>query len=187
MFEISAVGHTVEHRRVDICRHAFGVECLLDLAASPLVEAYLVLDEGLGIAAVVDIVVGYEIVDDRLPVFGTDAPLPQFLVHLARAVLCFGTEGGELCRGSRGFLVDHGRFPFIDFIDFIEAIETIVSKETIESRDYMHYRCLNFSDEESQKAAFDYLNSKDFEVPYIALLPLELKDIFTLWNNGKEK
>lgn len=52
---------------------------------------------------------------------------------------------------------------------------------------YMHYRCLNFSDEESQKAAFDYLNSKDFEVPYIALLPLELKDIFTLWNNGKEK
>lgn len=52
---------------------------------------------------------------------------------------------------------------------------------------YMHYRCLSFSDEESQKAAFDYLNTKDFQVPYIALLPLELKDIFTLWNNGKEK
>ena len=44
---------------------------------------------------------------------------------------------------------------------------------------YMHYRCLKFSDEESQKAAFGYLNTKDFEVPYIALLPLELKDILT--------
>jgi hypothetical protein len=79
-------------------------------------------------------VVGHEIVDDRLPVFGADAPLPQFLVHLARAVLGFGTEGGELCCGSRGFLVDHGRFPFIDFI---EAIETIVSIETIESIEIM--------------------------------------------------
>ena len=52
---------------------------------------------------------------------------------------------------------------------------------------YMHYRCLSFSDEESQKAAFGYLNTKDFEVPFIPLLPLELKDIFTLWSNGKEK
>lgn len=52
---------------------------------------------------------------------------------------------------------------------------------------YMHYRCLGFSDEESQKAAFDFLNCKDFQVPYIALLPLELKDIFTVRGNGKEK
>ena len=43
---------------------------------------------------------------------------------------------------------------------------------------YMHYRLIGFSDDESQKAAFGYLNSKDFEVPYIALLPVEMKDLF---------
>ena len=42
----------------------------------------------------------------------------------------------------------------------------------------MHYRLIGFSDDESQKAAFGYLNSKDFEVPYIALLPVEMKDLF---------
>ena len=50
---------------------------------------------------------------------------------------------------------------------------------------YMHYRCLKFSDEESQKAAFGYLNTKDFEVPFIALLPLELKDILTPQHHEK--
>ena len=43
---------------------------------------------------------------------------------------------------------------------------------------YMHYRCLDFGDEEAQKAAFGFLNIKDFEVPYIALLPVEIMDLF---------
>lgn len=51
---------------------------------------------------------------------------------------------------------------------------------------YMHYRHLNFSDEEAQKAAFDYLNYKDFEVPFIALLPVEIKDILAPRHHEKD-
>lgn len=45
---------------------------------------------------------------------------------------------------------------------------------------YAHYRLLNFSDKESQGAAFEYISSKDFEAPYIALLPAELCDLINI-------
>ncbi len=50
---------------------------------------------------------------------------------------------------------------------------------------YMHYRYLNFNDEEAQQATFDYLNIKDFAVPYIALQPVELNDLLKGFSHEK--
>lgn len=49
---------------------------------------------------------------------------------------------------------------------------------------YVHYRLMGFNDEEAQQSAFGILNSWDFDAPFVALLPVEIKDIFMLLGNG---
>ena len=69
---------------------------LLHLTASPFVVAYLVLDEGTGIAFVVDEALLCETFDDAVLHSFIEFPAPHLLAHLMLTVFSVGTECRQL-------------------------------------------------------------------------------------------